>query len=257
MAKATTKTTATKSTAKTTAVISTTIALNNGVSAINNAVEAIKKAEGVITTGIEAASAQLVNLVRELSEKEMLHEARIAELVSEYEAKAAELNKEHEEAMSEYENKELETSKNLAEKLRVANFELDLAIKQNELKVLNSLATKHSMTLMDTKTAETLTKDRDAIVKEATDQVAKDYHIEKARMEREYKAQITESNYRHEAETAKLVSSNESLAAQLESARKETERIQKQFDDLREAMVKMTQAQATPAVTIVNDSNKK
>ena len=63
--------------------------------------------------------------------------------------------------------------------------------------------------------------------------------------------------YKNEAETAKLVSSIESLSSQLDSARKETERLQKQFDDLREAMVKMTQAQATSSVTIVNDSNKK
>jgi hypothetical protein len=257
MAKATTKTTTAKSTAKTTAVISTTIALNNGVSAINNAVEAIKKAESIITTGIEAASGQLVNLVRELSEKEMLHEARIAELTAEYEVEKARLDSEHEDTMIHYNNKELETAKNLDEKLRVAKFELELAIKQNELNTLNNLAAKHTMTLMDTKTAEALTKDRDTIVKEATDQVVKDYYIEKARMEREYKSQIIESNYKHEAETAKLVSSNESLTAQLDSARKETERIQKQFDDLREAMVKMTQAQATSSVTIVNDGNKK
>jgi hypothetical protein len=242
---------------KTTASISTTIALNNGATAINNAVDAIKKAETVITAGIETASEQLVNLTRELSEKEMMHQARLSELIAEYDAKVAELNEDHLNTLNDYDNKEAESAKNLAEKLRVANFELEMAIKQNEMNALNNLAAQHSMKVFDVKTAETLTKDREVTIKEVTTELNKDFYTEKARLEREHKSQITETMYKNEAETAKLVSSIESLSSQLDSARKETERLQKQFDDLREAMVKMTQAQATSSVTIVNDSNKK
>lgn len=227
------------------------LAIKKGTDAISRVTKTMESTVVALTKEIEKLEEQLAvkaeAVVTKTIEAKASHERQLEEHsteIIEWETKLAVV-------IEAYTTKNIELDKSMAEAERLAKLELEIKLKQNSEELLQTLAAKHKMTTIESDKLAALkeqlavsVRDKQAEVQAVSAQMT-EVHL------KEQQALEEKLTLKHEAFTAKLEAENNALLDKFESAKQENVRITKQLDDLRDAMVSIQQASATPAINQV------
>lgn len=242
--------------AKTQTQVQNSLLLQKSTTVLNSATAALEKAAAEVLDNIAKSTQRLAEITAEIEEAELLHEAKITELNNEANLKQTTLSEEYKQKLASLQEMYQRNTTEIQEKLRIARLDLDLAIKENAKAAMYNLASEHSMVVISIADNMATTTELTELKTDLNSKIAAEVAKATNAMKSNHTSELRQQELQFEAETAKLVAENESLKFKCEAAQQETLRMQKQLDDLRNAMVEMTKAQSNSAVNVYNDSKK-